>query len=186
MSNRTRFAGIRNAVSFAYGINPNVAPLVLASGGGPGSGVVFTVQVGFTVLEDGTILVPLSTTAPIQIGVGSNAETVTPSAVSTSTPTVPGTVSFTATVSNAHGAGDLVCSGSFGIAEAVNEAHAGGGGLVAFDAAWVLLGGATSQFASKTYGWANVTMLDWRGTTSAKSWTASNGGAYTASANTIY
>ena len=69
-------------------------------------------------LGDGTIITPLSTSAPIVVGTGANAETVTPSAVSCNNPTVYQSCSFTATFANAHGTGDKIVSATFGIAEA--------------------------------------------------------------------
>ena len=180
--NRTSFAGLKNAFDFAYGVNPNVSPLVIGIGNTATGSQTITLQFGNVTLSDGTVLMPLATTAPITVGLGSNAETVTPSAVSCSTPTVYNSCTVTATFANTHGQGEPVSSGTFGVAEAVNAAHAIGGGLVAFDAKWAAAGGATTQFASKTYGWANVTLLDWRGTgngtTLGVSWRASNGGAY--------
>lgn len=148
MSNRTQFAGVRNAVDFAYGINPQVPPLSLLIGGGPGSGVGFTLQIGIVTLSDGSTINPLATTAPIVMGIGTNAETVTPSAVSSTTPSVPGTSTFTATVANNHGIGDFVTSGSVGLQEAINAAIAGNGGIVAIDNAWTALGGTSAMLAT--------------------------------------
>lgn len=180
--NRTSFAGLRNAVDFAYGIQSNVAPLRVDQGNTATGAGTIVLAFGNVTLPDGTTFMPFSTTAPITVGIGANAETVTPSAVSCGTPQVYSTCAVTATFSNLHGTGDIVTSGTFGMAEAVNYAHSKGGGLVAFDAAWVAQGGATSQFATKTYGWANVALLDYRGTgngtTLGVSWRASNGAAY--------
>lgn len=181
--NRTSFSGVRNAIDYAYGVQANVGPLRVDQGNSTtGSGTVITLAYGLVSLPDGTTFMPFSTTAPITVGIGSNAETVTPSAVNCGTPQIYSTCQITASFANSHGIGDVVASGTFGIAEAVNAAHAGGGGLVAFNGAWVLAGGATSQFASKTYGWANVALLDYRGTgngtTLGVSWRATNGAAY--------
>lgn len=197
--NRTSFSGLRNAVDFAYGIQSNVAPLRVDQGNSTtGAGTIITLAFGNVTLTDGTVFMPFSTTAPITVGIGANAETVTPTAVNCGTPQVYSTCSVTATFANIHGIGDIVSSGTFGMAEAVNYTHSKGGGLVAFDAAWVALGGATSQFASKTYGWTNVTLLDYRGTINATtattgfSWRATNattpvsGGAYVVSAVALY
>ena len=170
-----------NAFDYAFGVNPAVAPLVIQTGAPAGTGVSLTLVYGQFTLPNGTVVAPISTTTPITIGIGSNAETVTPTAVSNPTPSVPGTCVITVTTSNAHGAGDFLTTGSFGMAEAVNVAHANGGGLVAFDGRWTSIGGNVSQFAGKTYGWANVTLLPYTGTSgvgTSKSYVAANGGAY--------
>lgn len=183
----TRFSGLREAYGFAYGINPNVGALSVKQGNlATGAGNTITVDIGQFVTADGTVVQPFSTTTPITVGVGSQAETVTPSAVTNPTPTQSGTCVITANFTKLHAAGEPIASGTFGIAEAVNHVHARGGGLVAFDAAWITAGGATAQFAGKTYGWANVTLLDWRGTTLAKSWAAADAGAYAATAISLY
>ena len=76
-------------------------------------------------LCDGYILQPFATTVPITIGIGSNAETVTPSAVSGCAVNGPlNSCTITATFSNLHGPGELVVSGDAGIQEAINDAAA--------------------------------------------------------------
>lgn len=188
--NRVSFAGLKNAANFAYGIAPGAPQLTVdnASPTSASSVGTITLQFGQVVLADGTKLTPITTTTPITIGSTSagTLETVTPSAVSCTTPLIYDSCTFTATFTYSHGKGEPVSSGTFGIAEAVNAAHAAGGGLVAFDAQWVQYGGAISQFSGKTYGWANVTLLDWRGTTTAKSYAATNGAAYAVTAISLY
>ena len=186
--NRTAFAGLRNAAAYSYGTGMSAAPPPLIVGVGPvaaGTGVTITVQYGVTVLGDGTQVSPLSTTTPINIGVGTNAETVTPTAVSCTTPTVYNSCTFTVTTSNSHGTGDPISSATFGLIEAVNAAHTLGG-LVAVDGAWVSAGGVTSTITSNK-GWTNVTVLDWRGTSGAVSYkAASNGANMAATTVTLY
>lgn len=193
--NPTVFAGIANAYDFAYGVNSQVAPLRVDIGNtATGAGTV-TLAYGFVALSDGRKFSPITITTPIQIGIGANIETVTPSAVSCSTPAAYDTCSVTATFANLHGTGDLIATGTFGLAEAVNYTHTLGG-LVAFDGRWASAGGLVSQFASKTYGWINVTLLDWRGTSnsttrafsyySGSATAPTNGGAYIVSTAALY
>lgn len=183
--NRIQFAGVRNAFDFAYGVNPNVAPLRVDIGNTATGSQTITLAFGNVNLPDGTVLMPLATTAPITVGVGSNAETVTPSAVSCATPGQYDTCTITATFSNTHGVGDLVSSGTFGLVEAVNAAHTLGG-LVAVEGKWAQAGGSTSTITGNK-GFTNVSVLDYRGTTNAVSYTsASNGAAMAATLNKLY
>jgi hypothetical protein len=193
----SRFSGVRDAYQFAYGVNPNVGALAVKVGNSAtGAGNTITVDIGQFVTADGILVNPFSTTAPITIGTGSQAETVTPSAVSNPTPGLSGTCVITANFTKLHAAFEPITSATVGMAEAVNHVHSKGGGLVSFDASWIAAGGATSQFAGKTYGWANVTLLDERGTSStaspATSWRSgsatapTDGGAYVASAVALY
>lgn len=96
---------------------------------------------------DGRRFAPFgNTTLPaITIGSGANIETVTPSSA-TGCSTVNtnaanyGVCMLTATFSNAHGRGDLIMSGDFGIQEAINDAGNNGGGPVF----WYLPSGPTN------------------------------------------
>lgn len=189
--NRTQFSGIRNAWDYAYGVNRNIPPLRVDVGNTTTGSATITLSNGVVALSDGTTFYPFTppNTTGVQITVGSaaNLETVTTTTVSCLTPSVYSTCQVTATFANLHGQGDLVTSGTYGMAEAVAQAHNNGGGLVAFDAAWVAGGGVTSQFAGKVWGWTNVTLLDYRGTTGATSWIVpGNGTYYRASAVTLY
>jgi len=87
---------------------------------------------GYVTLPDGRPFVPFATNVPLIVDTGSNAETVTPSAVSGCYPLNPnqGVCQVTATFSNAHGNGAIVVSGDQGIQEAINDAGANGGGVV--------------------------------------------------------
>src|SRR5882757_2565308 len=164
MANRTRFAGLRNAIDYAYGSGgPNApAPLLVQQGNGATGAQTITLQFGFVTLTDGTVINnPITITTPITIGSGSNAETVTPSAVSNPTPSVYGSCQVTANFANLHGIGDPISSGTFGLEEAVVDAHVLGG-LVAVDGAWTAIGGLTGTITGNK-GWTNVGVLDWRG-----------------------
>jgi len=177
--NRTQFSGIRNAITYDYGTPASAAPpLTVAIGiAAPGTTSV-TLLVGYTVLADGTQITPLATNAPINIGAGSNVETVRPTAISCATPTIPNTCVVTGWFHNAHGVGDPVTSGTYGLMEAVNAAHVQGG-LVSVDGAWTAAGGVTGTITGGTpagtgLGFTNVTVLDWRGTTGAVSYTSTS------------
>lgn len=180
---------LRSAYDYAFGINPSVAPMVILSGSPAGTGVSFTVQLGEVTLADGTVLtIPLSTSNPIIMGIGTNAETVTPSAVTNPTPGAPGTASFTATTSNPHLAGDFIASGSVGVGEAVAAAHQAGGGVVVVDSNFVQAGGTNSSITG-VKGFTNVSIVDARGTVSGSAFSykaASNGSNYAATTVSWY
>lgn len=144
MANRTRFAGRFRALDYNYGGGPtNVAPpslSILTAPATTGSGSV-TLENAILVLTDGNTAFPLNVNAPVLVGSGSNQETVTPTAVTNVTSTVPGQPGFTATFANLHGIGDPVASASFGLQEAVNDALSRGGGIVVVDPEWYSVGG---------------------------------------------
>lgn len=147
--NRTSFAGEYNAMDYAYGVIPNVGPLRVNVGfnvpSSPTS-LTLTLAYGNIALGDGTTVMPLSVNAPITVGVGSNAETVTPSGVSCGTPAIYSTCQVTATFSKGHGTGDIVASGSYGLQEAINAASMGG--LVAVSSKWTQIGGTNAIISS--------------------------------------
>lgn len=101
------------------------------SGGGASGAYSFVVYFPSVVGASGQTFSPFSTSIPIVVGSGGNAEVVTPSAVSgCGVNSTSNTCTITATFNNAHGKGDPVQSGDFGIAEAIAAATAGGGGMV--------------------------------------------------------
>jgi|SRR5580658_122553 hypothetical protein len=192
------FGGAANAYAFAYGANPLVAPLQIdTTNATTGAGVAtFTVAFGTTKLGDGTIITPLSTSAPITVGTAGNAETVTPSAVSCGTPTVYQSCSFTATFANAHGTGDKIASASYGLQEAATFVAGRGSGLVLLDATWFKRQGInpatksavdTAVEAFKSVS-AAVTVLDWSGVTGGTGGAAGTNAAvsYTAASGSNY
>lgn len=151
--NPTFFAGMYRAVSYAYGISAEIPALEVDNPSGSTSGTTQTLNVAFgtVALADGTLISPLSTTAPVIVGTGTNADTVTPSAVSNSTPQVYQSSSLTATTfAHAHGTGDRIASGTVGLQEALNAAQAAGGGIVIIDIAWYLIGGTAAIIAAAT------------------------------------
>lgn len=151
IKNPTFFAGMYRALSYAYGVVADIPALIVDNPAGSTSGATQTLNVAFgqIVLPDGTYLSPLSTLAPVNVGTGSNADTVTPSSVSNSTPQVYQSSSFTATTfSHAHGTGDRVSSATVGLQEALNAAAGAGGGIVIIDIAWYLNGGTAAIIAA--------------------------------------
>lgn len=152
MANRTRFAAFINANDFSYGgagIQNASALQVYQGNSVTGVGTV-TLAYGQIGLTDGTNLAPLNVNAPITVGVGTNAETVTPTAVSNATPGIYGSPTITANFANIHGYGDQITSGTFGLQEAVNFAAAQGSGTVIIDQAWYNSGGTAAIIAAAT------------------------------------
>lgn len=108
-----------------------------------------TLYSGSATLPDGRVIMPFNVNAPLLIDGGSNAETVTPTAVSNCS--INGPVSscqITATFSNTHGQGALVQSGTFGLQEAINDAFQAGGGLVVVEQLWSKAGGTTTMLGA--------------------------------------
>lgn len=192
--NRIALSGVANAYDFAYGLAPNASPLRVAIGTTATGVGTITVYYGQTTAGDGTKLVPLSTHAPVTIGIGSDVETVTPSAVSCSTPQVYESCTFTATFTNTHGQGEPVGSGSFGIAEAQLFLTSNfGGGLVAVSGQLLQAAGITYTHAavntfitSFVSASATATVLDYSGIPTALSYQAAAGSALASTAHVIY
>jgi hypothetical protein len=161
--NPTFFAGQYRAVSYAYGVVAEVPGLIVDNPSGATAAVgtqTLTVAFGSLALQDGTVISPLATNAPVIVGTGTGADTVTPSAVSNNTPQVYQSSNFTATTfSHAHGSGDQVSSGTVGLQEAINAANAAGGGIVIVDAAWYKAGGTSGILAAATVP-SGVTITD--------------------------
>lgn len=83
-----------------------------------GAGTITLVS-GLVTTADGHSFNPYSTLAPIVVG----SETVTPTTVSGCGNTTAGACSITATFVSLHGQGEPVTSGTFGLNEAIIEAH---------------------------------------------------------------
>ena len=124
----------------------NIAPGV----NNPAGTATIVLHSGQVRLQDGRTIVPFSAggqnilgnpgptaapAIPIYVGAGTTRELVTPTAVSGCYIGAPQDISckITAVFANAHGTGELVTSGSFGIQEAINDAAFWGGGVVAVD-----------------------------------------------------
>lgn len=147
----SHFAGYYNAGEFAYGINKTTPALMVIGGPNTTSGAqALQIAFGYTQTNDGTVFNPLNTNAPILVGGNSSTETVTPSAVSASTPTIYNSSSLTGTFTYLHGNGDMIRSGTCGLQEALNYAGSNGGGIVIVDAGWTLLGGTDAMLEAAT------------------------------------
>jgi hypothetical protein len=99
------------------------------------------------------------TFSPIAVGVpltisDATSETVTPTAVVNAA----SGCSFTATLTNAHAAGALVGSGTFGLQEAIQDALVMGGGSVMVDPFW----SGTDALLSAALPYSSVTIKDTR------------------------
>ena len=109
----------------------------------------FSVNTSSVKLQDGRIIMPFSTNAPIYVG----SELVTPSTIGSgciASSLPPGSCVLTATFSQAHGRGEIVRSGTYGLQEALNDAGASGGGAVTTDSAWSSIGGTSAMISAAT------------------------------------
>jgi len=123
------FAGQYNATAFAYG------PILAVSGSDEKGTYTITAAEGYAVLDDGiTLHNVFQKDAPVTVGAGPTLETVTPVSAGSGT--------LTAEFEFPHGNGDLLRSGSYGLAEAAAYAAAHGGGKVIVDSEWAMLGGS--------------------------------------------
>ena len=156
------FAGFFNASDFAYGINNRTSALLVNSGAAAtGSGTLVLVS-PYTNLPDGTILSPLATTAPINVGSDSGMDTsVTPTSVSITGGSPPpfATSTVTASFTYLHGSGDQISSATCGLQEAINYANLKGGGTIVVDAGWTAMGGTQAMIAAATL-FEGVEILD--------------------------
>lgn len=159
--NRIQFAGTRNAIAYNYGGNQGLPP-ALAVGGTTlvpaGTNVTLTVAFGVVVAGDGTQFMPFATNAKVNIGIGPNQDSVTPSAVTCTTPAVYNSCSIVVTTTYAHGINDPISSATFGLQEAVNI----GPGVVALDKAWMTAGG-TDAIITASSPLSSVYLEDNRG-----------------------
>lgn len=200
--NRVAFAGIANAWDYAFGVNPNVSPLVVV-GGGSGSSGSYSVTIsnnGNIALPDGSSTQPLSTNLAFTIGTGAVTETVTPSAVSCNQQDpIYGLVCYvTATFSNGHGPGARIASGDWGIGEAqLDLTTKFGGGLVAVSPALLKASGTTYTHAGINTFITGIkststtaTVLDYSGVsvtaTGALSYQATAGSSLASTTHVIY
>jgi hypothetical protein len=113
--------------------------------------VSYVMQAGYIVAKNGRSINPFSISAPVLIGTA-NQETATPSAVSGCVAVTQNTVqcTVTVTVANAHGQGELIQSGTFGLQEALNDAQLSGqnfgvAGIVTLDGLWTAIGGTDAM-----------------------------------------
>ena len=142
----SRFAGLIDAAAYAYGIVPDApAALQVITGSTTAGTFTVTCQASQNYASNAVKSVP-STNTPITIGYGLNIETVTPSAVSFDT---LGNILITATFAYAHGAGDVVRSGTVGLQEALNYAAGAGGGAVVITPGWAQYGGTSAMLTAR-------------------------------------
>jgi hypothetical protein len=149
MSIIAAFAGRFSALDYAYGILPAGGPaLQVGTGNSTTGSSTITVLTAETSTMGGEPMFPITTNTPITVGIGSNAETVTPTSVGT--PSLSGaapgylSVTVTASFSNLHGPQEPVTSGTYGLQEAINAANGIGGGLAVISNKWYSLGGTTA------------------------------------------
>ena len=153
--NRSSFAGRYEAIDYGYGA-PGVlpGPLRIITGSTlTSSTYTVTLATGRVVTADGTVLFPITTNTPLLVGTSGNQETVTPTAVSgCNYDSGYGGCSVTAAFTYAHGNGDAVISGTFGLQEAINYAAGAGGwgALVNIDSKWTAAGGTAAMIALVT------------------------------------
>lgn len=157
-SNQSFVAGRFVAQNYFY-------PGVRINGGGGLANTTYSIQLsqGSVRLPDGRSIVPFSAgginilgqpqampAIPITVGAGLVQETVTPTAVSGCYVGAPQTsCSVTAAFTYAHGQGEVVTSGSYGVQEATNDAAYWGGGVVSVDPSSALShGGVTAVRAA--------------------------------------
>lgn len=140
------FAGHYNANDYAYGCSAlgktqMPGPLSVGIGTTVAGAATVTLNYSYSTLPDSNQFFPLSLLAPITIG----AETVTPTAITNANINAGQlTCQVTATFANAHGLGDQIASGTFGLQEAINAANGAGGGVVIITQAWYNRGGTTA------------------------------------------
>lgn len=189
----SKFAGIRNAFDYAFGVNSQVPALKIFSGGSASSGTYsITLDFGYITAQDGS-RVKLSAAMPINLGTGTANETLTPTTVSNLTPDILGTCVITATFGQAHGVGEEVNSGDAGLAPASIAASANTGGLVAVDSIWAVAVAATlshsgmnTAITSFKSAATSVTVLDWSGFTGALSYGATAGSSLASLTHVLY
>lgn len=145
----SRSAGRYEAALYNYGGSSvcSATPGTVATGSTSTGAYTISLRSGTITLQDGRTIVPYSVTAPIIVGIGSVAETVTPTAVSGCVKNgAPNSCQITATFTNAHGAGTQVASASAGLQEAINDAQNSPtpGGIVAVDKVWAENGGTST------------------------------------------
>lgn len=136
-------------------------------------------------LRDGRVVYPFSTSNPITVDIGANAETVTPSAVSGCSANVQvGSCSITATFANTHGQGAPIYSGTGGLYEAAADANANAGGVVVIDSTFT--GSAANVTAARAL-YSTVSIQDLRsGTVSSPQLLVGIGTGVATASQTLY
>jgi len=182
--------GIANAFEFAFGVNGQASPLILASSSTGTGSQTYIVELGYSTTADGRKILPLVVNGSLTVGTGANAETVVITAVSASNPAGLNQCTFTATFANAHGAGEIVSSGSYGLQEAAVDRKNAGGGLVALTPSWFAAAGGhaaglTALVAFKSLS-VLTTVLDYSGVPGVFSYNAAAGSVYASTTHVLY
>lgn len=160
------FAGQASALMFAFGDpNSGVPSLTIGIGNAATGSQTITLDFGTATTHDGVPFYPISTSGSLLVGGPGNQETVTPSAVSCTTPSAYQTCQFTATFSNTHFRGEQVRSGTFGLAEAINwfttsAAGPNSAGNVILSRNWRNAGGTTAMITGITSATMPVWVID--------------------------
>ncbi len=155
------FGGQYVAVNFAYGV-VNIEPLSVHNAPTTAGAKALAVAFGKANTPDGIPFYPLATNAPVRVGSDSDAEIVTPSAVSNPSEEY-GAMNFTATFTKTHGEGDPVASATVGLQEAINLAELNGGGKVIVDAQWAAAGGTSAMISAAVFASPTIVeILDYR------------------------
>jgi hypothetical protein len=155
----SRFAGIFNALDYAYGVRGGGAALQVLNGSTTAGTYTLTCSPTSLYTSAG-LAIPISAVCPIQIGGDSQQEIITASAVSTNN---LNQLLITGTFTYAHGTGAQVSSGTYGLQEAILAASKYGGAQVAVDAAWFQAGGTQAILNAATQ-YAGVQVVDNSGT----------------------
>lgn len=155
-SNQSYVAGRFVARNYLY---PGIR---ISSGNNAAGAATISLSQASVRLPDGRTIVPFSAggyntqgqpgpfpAIPIYVGAGATRELVTPTAVSGCYVGAPqGNCQITATFANAHGQGEVVTSGSFGIQEALNDAGYFGGGMVEVDSSLNFVAGGSATITA--------------------------------------
>jgi len=142
-------SNLSRALGKFYAPNYGKWNATIASGNSATGSQTISVNQAVVSLPDGRVISPFSVTSPIIVDLGSNQETVTPTAVSNCYAGAPnGSCQITASFSNVHGQGAMIMSSTAGLAEAQYDAVQQGGGEVVVDSAWTQMGGTDAMLSA--------------------------------------
>lgn len=174
-SNLSRVAGVYDARNYAR-FNPGNR-VYIASGGQVAAGTSVSIPLfnATVTLGDGRTIVPYAPGVRVNIGAGASQETDTITSVNGCFKGAPqGSCTLVMTTTNAHGNGEAVGSGSYGLDEAILDAASGGsgvvngsGGTVVIEPGW----GGTSAMVTGALVESQVSVVDYR-TGTPRNWNA--------------
>ncbi len=154
-SSATRSVGLYSAYNYSRWTVPVASGPVAAA-----SPATFTLVRGTVTLPDGRTIVPFFVNDIVNIGSGANQEAVTITAVNNCYLGAPlNSCTISGNTSNSHGQGDLVASGTFGLYEAVNDAHVNNGGVASIDGSF---GGTSANIINARALFSNAGVLNGR------------------------